>query len=171
MQYVDKNRKSKQASQPDKVDNRFDFAVERFFAYPLDNAKNHFTAVKRRHGQKVKHRQIHADQRCNIQERGKTARRRLCGYGNGRYRSAHCFNAELARQQFAQRAKYAPAELKGIYERIAYRLEKSVADSFRIERARAYRFYFSVRFLVHHKPQRIENGRGVRHILEICVRI
>ena len=66
MQQIDHNRKAEKEYNADKVDHCFHVTVDRLLAYPLDKAKNNFTAVQRRYRQEVKHRQIHTDKRRNV---------------------------------------------------------------------------------------------------------
>ena len=101
MQYVDQDCETEQENQARKVDNHFHFAINRLLANPFDNTEYHFATVQRRHGQQVKHRQVHADKRRDIQEWSVAVGSRFRRYRNGRHRSTHRIDTDFARQQLA----------------------------------------------------------------------
>ena len=50
MQEIYQDCKTEKEYDTDKVNHRFHFTVDGFLAYPLNQAENHFAAVKRRYG-------------------------------------------------------------------------------------------------------------------------
>ena len=69
---------------------RFHLSVERFFANPLDYAKNYSASVKRGDRQKIEYGKVHPYKARNLQKVVEAARfYDGGGRGNGSYRSAH----------------------------------------------------------------------------------
>ena len=140
MQYVDQNGKAEQKDDTAQVDNRFHFPIKRFFANPLNQAKDDFRAVERGYRQQIEHGEVDADKRGDIQKPITTARRLFRGDFNRRNRSAHSVDTQLARYKLAKRTKYRSADFERIDERMPDRGEKPVFVLHGIQSVYAHRF-------------------------------
>ena len=61
MHQIHENGKPEQKEYAHQMNNSFHAPIDRLFAYPLDYAKNYFTAVQRRNRQQIEHRKVDAD--------------------------------------------------------------------------------------------------------------